>query len=402
MGGASVAPEPSAGAAAKEGSRKSVVAKLERANTRFSISGAMDAVKYVNTQSKNLAPWYILHPHSSGVALWDLTTSIALIFTALVTPFEVSFLDSVTPAGPWTLFTLNRLIDVIFIVDMALQFVIMQQVDFKKGIDTDSLWEHRISRLARRYLRMWFWIDLASVIPSVFDILPAVQSSDDASGAGRVKVLRVVRTLRLAKLVRLFRTSRVIERWETRLAIPYNLLTLIQLFVGIVYATHIFACILTLQTTFASRPLSWIGAFGYCDALATNATTSAGVVCAGPWELYLQAFYWALGLVLSFTNEPLRGLHESYPNERRTTDLLHSEQVVVLVLHFMGALLWAYVTARLVDVIVNASPEVTRFRQNSEAVAASAQRPPAPPAAPPPLLIVPASDSAARSAHTPT
>ena len=32
-------------------------------------------------------------------------------------------------------------------------------------------------------------------------------------------------------------------------------------------------------------------------------------------------------------------------------------------MQFLGAILWAYVTARLVDVIVNASPEATRFRQ---------------------------------------
>ena len=39
------------------------------------------------------APWYILRPTSTFMSVWDGVTSTALIFTAVVTPFEVSFLE---------------------------------------------------------------------------------------------------------------------------------------------------------------------------------------------------------------------------------------------------------------------------------------------------------------------
>jgi len=53
---------------------------------------------------------------------WDATTSIAIIFTALVTPYEVAFLPMATN-GLETLFLINRVLDGIFILDMYVQFV---------------------------------------------------------------------------------------------------------------------------------------------------------------------------------------------------------------------------------------------------------------------------------------
>lgn len=55
------------------------------------------------------------------VSLLTLCAGLALIFTALVTPFEVGFLESPTSVdGLWIV---NRFIDLIFIADMGISFV---------------------------------------------------------------------------------------------------------------------------------------------------------------------------------------------------------------------------------------------------------------------------------------
>jgi hypothetical protein len=56
---------------------------------------------------------------------WDVVTSIALIFTAIMTPVEVGFMD--IPADRWAdgLFITNRCVDIIFILDVLMQFFIM-------------------------------------------------------------------------------------------------------------------------------------------------------------------------------------------------------------------------------------------------------------------------------------
>jgi hypothetical protein len=55
---------------------------------------------------------------------WDMTTSLALVFVALVTPLEVGFLDTASSALD-PLFLTNRLVDVVFVVDLVLQFFLV-------------------------------------------------------------------------------------------------------------------------------------------------------------------------------------------------------------------------------------------------------------------------------------
>ena len=70
-------------------------------------------------------PRYIIDPrHSKFMRHWDLCTVAALVFTAIVTPVEVSFLTP--PSTPWDgLFLINRLVDLVFIVDFCLSFILM-------------------------------------------------------------------------------------------------------------------------------------------------------------------------------------------------------------------------------------------------------------------------------------
>ena len=114
--------------------RQSVVQRidnLERARTVRRDSIAMNAAEYMRAAKKALVKqkvrgrqWYIIDPLSDGVKRWDVTTALALIFTAIATPMEVGFLDA--PTSPLdTLFLVNRVVDLVFILDMVLQFFLM-------------------------------------------------------------------------------------------------------------------------------------------------------------------------------------------------------------------------------------------------------------------------------------
>ena len=65
------------------------------------------------------------------VAYWDLVATLALFFTALVTPVEVAFLEppKVEDRGTNALFITNRFIDGVFILDMLLQFRMVYKTD---------------------------------------------------------------------------------------------------------------------------------------------------------------------------------------------------------------------------------------------------------------------------------
>ena len=81
--------------------------------------------------------------HLAFCAVWDSVTVSALVFTSLVTPFEVSFMKPVSfdfwpPfANPTNvvleIFVLNRVVDSIFFFDMILQFFLMYPVRVENG-----------------------------------------------------------------------------------------------------------------------------------------------------------------------------------------------------------------------------------------------------------------------------
>lgn len=94
--------------------------KVQKAENKTTVA---DTVNYKRRMQKK--PWYILDPrHSRFMAQWDMVTVFALVFTALFTPVEVSFLTTPsTYANP--LFLFNRFIDCVFIIDLVLNFFIM-------------------------------------------------------------------------------------------------------------------------------------------------------------------------------------------------------------------------------------------------------------------------------------
>ena len=309
-------------------------------------------------------PWYIIDPRASlRMRYWDMTTGVALVFTALVTPWEVSFLETPT----LTLFACNRVVDAIFIADVFVQFLIMFP-DFtaKEG----RRWVTDPRRIAGRYLRGWFTFDVLTIAPMGFDIHSWAARAGDGGGGGSgdgaadLFVLRVVRTLKLVKLLRLVRGSRVLVRWKTRISVPSSSLRLLSAGLLVMIALHWMACVLMLQTTLpgVEQAQTWLVRFGHCWA-AADATTAAArrrprrVECSEPGVLWLYCLSWAFSLIGGLDTLPPRGTAAPLPPPRDGEGLTPSETVVLIVLMVGGALIWANVVATFVDIAVNAETE---------------------------------------------
>lgn len=92
---------------------------------------------------------HVLNPDEDFCRNWDVLTAALLIFVALVTPFELGFLETnVDDADGLFLFVVNRLVDLVFFVDIFVQFNISFVDDNGKQV---------VSRLAiaRRYATTW-------------------------------------------------------------------------------------------------------------------------------------------------------------------------------------------------------------------------------------------------------
>lgn len=98
-------------------------------------------IKAIELQGKHSC---LMHPTDSVVLQWwDFTTTLALLFTAIATPWETAFVASSDDLAPWEdpWFIIGRLIDVIFLVDMVLQGGFIMYPLEQKAVTTQIIYE---------------------------------------------------------------------------------------------------------------------------------------------------------------------------------------------------------------------------------------------------------------------
>ena len=270
-------------------------------------------------------------------------------------------------------------------------------------------WEFRYRHVLYNYLTGWFFIDMLAVGPSAFDVYDlattpsavvnatasplelglgdVIGSSngtallDEAGGGGNlkvVKVLRVIRTLRLFKLLRLMRGSRMMKRWATRISVPFATIAITNLLLMVLYVTHFSGCMLGVMATFSEPNAkfdSWQGYYGYCGGGNPAGARSMGVsivsydlsdgsgtfTCVGPFEMWLASIGWSISIIVTGGGDPQAG---PYPGNESADPMsyLLGETISVTMLVIAMAALWAYVTAKFVDVISSSDPDATLWR----------------------------------------
>ena len=341
---------------------------------------------------KQLRTRYVLVPGKTRfLVYWDVIASLALAYTAILTPFEASFLKAtfgpMALKDPW--FIANRVLDIIFCIDLILQFFIAYEALNDRG-EFGFVNDH--PKIVQRYLRSWFALDTFTIIvPASLDIymtaiVPIVSAADETwnpetedreetedGTAGGTKVLsqltlfRILRCIRLVKLVRLVRASRVFARWKARLSFTVAQVAMMQICFMLLGAFHWYACIMGLQASMQHSPQdTWIGQtmYGICDDSSQPGSGSSGarsggssaISVSGCGNLDVATFYWAAfsWSVLVITGT---GGTDHYPS-----NLSIEETVLVTALVLFGALIWTQVLATFCDVATNSHPGLTQYR----------------------------------------
>jgi hypothetical protein len=123
------------------------------------------------------------------------------------------------------LFVLNWLVNLIFVMDMIINFLLPYKESAKKGGGTVK--SH--GKIAKKYLTSWFLLDFISILP--FDSIEVFASLSGSSpfgeNASTLKIIKMIRLARLLKLARILRASRIFSRWENELGMSYSKISLI-------------------------------------------------------------------------------------------------------------------------------------------------------------------------------
>jgi len=285
-------------------------------------------------------------PESAFMQRWDLMLMIALIFTAIVTPYEVAFVSTELDA----LFVVNRLVDLVFICDMANNFML---VYYDK--DGQMIKDHGL--IAKRYMKGWFFLDFLTILP--YD--SAKYLFNDTGG--QAKMLRLVRLLRLLKLLRILRASRLLQRWETRVGITHIQMTMLKLIVMIVLATHWLACMWGLipfvqsETTFTwmSRWMDGQKTSAY-ECTSEGSTIINAAYRSSCWrhiDLYMACLYWSMMTVTSI------GYGDIIPTNT-------IEYGVSCVFQLIAGISWAHIIGQICAIAATGDPVEQRYHQMAD------------------------------------
>lgn len=270
----------------------------------------VDILRVVTRQSS-----LVILPGGPFMGKWDMCMMVALLYTVLVTPFEVAF---TTPAGPNGFFWVNRAVDVAFLVDMYVQcFLAFQEV----GKTLQPVWVTDLCAIRRHYLRSWFCLDFLGIMASAIDICSLLLESQ---GMPPMQSVRIIRVARLVKLFRTLKSSRIYSRWFASLEVRYAHLELMVYCVGVLTAAHFGACLwgLVAQLEKSAGMASWV------DFAAQTKRNRLDV--DNPVEVYVVALYWSLMTISTV------GYGDIAPQSM-------AEYVVATLWMLLGGGIWAFV-----------------------------------------------------------
>lgn len=279
-----------------------------------------------------------IDPNSIFMMRWDTTGLVAMLWTAMITPYEIAFKEPKVDVS--IRFVINRMFDLYFVGDMFLQFNIPYR-------DPQSLRlfvkDHK--KIAKRYLKFWFWIDLFGSLP--YDLIPLDKMNFE--GADTLKMVRALRLLKWLKVLRILKGSKTFKKWEAHMTISYATLSAIKLLFLAMIVAHWLACIWGMAATSKSdRTNTWVarGDFSFgCTNIFSCETVS----------LYVLALYWS---VMTITTV---GYGDILP-------MSQTEYAVAIFGMAVGGAMWAYVVGTMCGMVASFNPSALQFQMDMDAV----------------------------------
>ena len=196
----------------------------------------------------------MIYPNNALKANWDMIVTLILIFTCMVTPYRIAFVEEDDEF--WTV--LNTSIDFMFLIDMILCFVSAYYTDEFELIEDRKT-------IAMNYLTSWFFIDFLAIFP--FERILGEGGQTDLNSSNEMvrlaKLGRLYKVLRLIKLVRLLKLGKSQNNFFAQvkaiLQISAAFERIVMFIIIFLMICHIVACLWIIIAGFEEGdPNSWL------------------------------------------------------------------------------------------------------------------------------------------------
>jgi len=343
-------------------------------NALAKLTRSMDALTEVASMRRAIestlkASRYVIDPHlAEWTHWWDLLMIVLLTVILFMTPYEVAFL----PFAIGPLFYVNRVFDMVLLLDMVMQFFL----SFQDTPEHGSVWVKNLPRIRKRYLRSWFLPDLVSILP--FWLVPLILKGDmDSRSTAMARGIRATRLLRLFRLSRVFSMSRLIRKYETQVDVRYSVLHMARMMLLLIGWTHVQACIWGLAPLFQSAEAqTWLDELaddmGVPLSEITPSTKYIAAMCALPRATprstppfppppppppSLLRRYWSCMTLTSI------GYGEMLPAISNP-----GEQALCVVLMLASSIVWVYMMGQMCAIASTMDPDTTQFRNSLDSL----------------------------------
>ena len=225
------------------------------------------------SENEKEIPWIIL-PDNPYKKMWDLLIAFLILYSAIITPYEIAFSDSSKVS--W----FEVLIDILLGIDIVLTF-------FSAYTDDEENLVKNHKKIIKKYLKSWFIVDIISVLPISYIF------NRDGKFSGLTKISKLPKLYRLVKLTKLLRITKMSSKgnlnkvtkfFMEKLKINANVERLFFFVLTFLLMNHLCACFWYFMAKIEDfSPDSWVVRLGYIDS--------------SNLELYIISFYWTLTTV---------------------------------------------------------------------------------------------------------
>jgi len=261
---------------------------------------------------------YIIFPDDPFKQFWEFIIGLNVLYTVLILPYVVSFLDDVGVA-----FTVIGFItDGIWFIDIILTF-------FMAFEDREDRLVTSRKKIIWRYLKGWFIFDLVSILP--FDYMFGIRKS--FNNLIRIaKLHKLFRFAKLTKFVRLLRFfkegNRFAKYLNTVLRLTQGVDRLVMILFCFLIFCHIGACIWYLQAKLNENdPTNWL----------TRQEEVLGD--SGLFYIYISSLYYIIATTVTV----------GYGDIQAGNSI---ERIVAVVMMFIGAFIYSFIIGTLSSIML--------------------------------------------------